>query len=114
MMEKYLDMRNKYAKLEVDNVYILKSGNKMYPMQIHRIISKYLHKISEIKKKSPHVLRHTFATHLMNKGADIRVVKDLLGHANLSTTQIYTHISIDRLKSIYNQAHPGAGNKKDD
>ncbi len=83
----------------------------MYPMAVHRIINKYLQNITDIKKKSPHILRHTFATHLMNQGADIRAVKDLLGHANLSTTQIYTHTSIDHLKNIYARAHPSGSSK---
>ncbi len=108
ILEKYLEERNIYADPSVLNTFILKTGKAMYPMMVHRIISKYLGKISDIKKKSPHVLRHTFATHLMNQGADIRVVKDLLGHANLSSTQIYTHTSIDHLKSVYARAHPGA------
>jgi len=95
----------------VPEVFLLKSGKPMYPMIVHRIINKYLQKIADIKKKSPHVLRHSFATHLMNQGADIRAVKDLLGHANLSTTQIYTHTSIDHLKSIYARAHPSGSSK---
>jgi integrase/recombinase XerC len=112
MLLKYLKMRDSYSKAEINNVFVLENGRKMYPMLVHRIISKYLQKISDIKKKSPHILRHTFATHLMNQGADIRAVKDLLGHANLSTTQIYTHTSIERLKKIYAQAHPGAAEIK--
>lgn len=106
----YLDLRPSFALPAVNEVFVLRSGKKMYAMAIQRIVSKYLEKIAEIKKKSPHVLRHSFATHLINKGADIRAVKDLLGHVNLSTTQIYTHVSIDHLKSIYSRAHPGVKN----
>ena len=70
------------------------------------MVHKYLAKVSDIKKKSPHVLRHTAATHMLDRGADIRAVKEILGHENLSTTQIYTHVSIERLKSTYKKAHP--------
>ncbi len=107
----YLPLRQVQVLAGIEKVFILESGEPMYPMAIHRIIGKYLQNISDIKKKSPHVLRHSFATHLMNQGADIRAVKDLLGHANLSTTQIYTHTSIDHLKDVYARAHPGGSGK---
>jgi integrase/recombinase XerC len=110
-LQKFLKEREIHAKPDVQNLFILKTGNKMYPMAVHRIINKYLQKIADINKRSPHILRHTFATHMMNQGADIRAVKDLLGHANLSTTQIYTHTSIDHLKKIYTRAHPGGSDK---
>jgi integrase/recombinase XerC len=110
-LRKYLQIRKQHVNPGVENLFILKSGNKMYPVAVHRIISKYLRKVTDINKRSPHIFRHTFATHLMNQGADIRAVKDLLGHANLSTTQIYTHTSIDHLKKIYTRAHPGGSDK---
>ncbi len=111
ILEQYLAIRPQYADKSVDNIFVLKSGKKMYPMAVQRIVKKYLSQVSQIRKKSPHVLRHTYATHLLNAGADIRVVKDLLGHENLSTTQVYTHLSIEHLKKIYQQAHPRATNK---
>jgi site-specific recombinase XerD len=73
---------------------------------VHRIVTKYLSKVSDIEKKSPHVLRHSAATHMLDNGADLRAVKEILGHENLSTTQIYTHVSIERLKTSYKKAHP--------
>ena len=83
-------------------------GTKVYAKLVYRIVKKYIGKISSINKKSPHILRHTFATHMLNNGADINAIKELLGHANLSATQVYTHNTIEKLKSVYKQAHPRA------
>lgn len=81
-------------------------GNRLYPEYVYRVVNKYLSKVTELKKKSPHILRHSSATHMLDKGADLRAVKEILGHENLSTTQIYTHVSIERLKSTYKKSHP--------
>jgi integrase/recombinase XerC len=83
-------------------------GKKLYPRYVYNSVHKYLDKITTISKKSPHVLRHTFATHLMNNGADLNAVKELLGHSSLAATQIYTHNSIEKLKDIHKKAHPKA------
>ncbi|HEX3385294.1 MAG TPA: tyrosine-type recombinase/integrase [Mucilaginibacter sp.] len=87
---------------------VTNKGIEAYPKLIYLIVQKYLSYISTQDKKSPHVLRHTFATSLLNRGADLNAIKELLGHANLSATQVYTHNSVERLKSIYKQAHPKA------
>ncbi len=89
-------------------VFLSNRGLRLYPKAVYNIVSHYINLVSDIEKKSPHVIRHTFATHLLNRGADLRAVKELLGHESLSTTQIYTHVTADRLKRIYEQAHPKA------
>ena len=80
----------------------------MYEKFVKRIVKYYLSEATTLDKKSPHVLRHTFATHMLNKGADLNVIKELLGHSSLSATQVYTHNSLEKLKSVYKQAHPRA------
>jgi site-specific recombinase XerD len=89
-------------------LFVNSSGRRLSRRHIERIVSAEVAKVSQQKKKSPHVLRHSFATHLLDHGADIRAVKELLGHASLSTTQIYTHMSKEHLLKVYKQAHPRA------
>lgn len=109
LLVKYLEVK-KSENLHNNSLTLIvtNKGAEAYPKFIYLIVQKYLSYISTQNKKSPHVLRHTFATSLLNRGADLNAIKELLGHANLSATQVYTHNSVERLKSIYKQAHPKA------
>lgn len=91
-----------------DSLLLTAKGQVVYPKMIYRIITGFLNLVTTLDKKSPHVLRHSFATHLLNRGADLNAIKELLGHANLSATQVYTHNTFEKLKDIYKQAHPRA------
>jgi integrase/recombinase XerC len=91
-----------------DWLFVTDKGNKMYPKFVYLKVVHYLSLVTGIDKKSPHVLRHTFATHMLNHGADLNAIKELLGHANLAATQVYTHNSFSKIKDIYKQAHPRA------
>ncbi len=87
-------------------LFQMKSGKKMYEKFVYRLVNEYLSMITTIDKTSPHVLRHTFATHMLNNGADLNAIKELLGHSSLAATQVYTHNTVEKLKSIHKQAHP--------
>ena len=103
----YKDQRNHLEVINNGDVLILsKNGNKVSESFVYRLINDYFSTVSKKEKKSPHVLRHSFATHLLNNGADLNSVKELLGHASLSSTQIYTHSSLAELKKVYQEAHP--------
>jgi integrase/recombinase XerC len=107
-IEEYRSVRNREVdRQEHGKLLVNDSGGPLYPLMVYRTIRKYLGPAS-VEKKSPHVLRHTFATHLLNRGAEINAVKDLLGHSSLAATQVYTHNTMEKLKKIFDQAHPKA------
>ena len=104
IIKEYLTPRGEIKRKEP--LIITETGKRIYPRFVYRKINRYLSIVSDIKKRSPHILRHSAATHMLDNGADLRAVKEILGHENLSTTQIYTHVSIERLKSTYKKSHP--------
>jgi len=107
LIKRYMAVRSQLAHIEDDRyLFLLKSGYKLYDSLVYRLINHYFSIVTSKEKKSPHILRHTFATHLLNQGADLNAVKELLGHASLSSTQVYTHNSITALKKAHKAAHP--------
>lgn len=108
-LKNYIEVRNtEFDSSKLDFFFVTDKGEKLYERFVYRVVNKYLNLVTTIEKKSPHVLRHTFATHMLNHGADLNAIKELLGHANLSATQVYTHNTFEKLKTIYKQAHPRA------
>ncbi|HEX8060448.1 MAG TPA: tyrosine-type recombinase/integrase [Cyclobacteriaceae bacterium] len=109
LLKEYREVRDReVVKVDPEYFFVTESGKKLYPVLVNRITKRFLSKVP-IQKKSPHVLRHTYATHLLNKGAEINAVKDLLGHSSLAATQVYTHNTIEKLKEVFNKAHPKSG-----
>jgi len=110
-IQNYIDIKQKAFPTNDTSLFVTDKGAKVYAEFIYRLVNKQLAGLTS-SKKSPHVLRHSFATHMLNNGADLNTIKELLGHANLSATQVYTHNSIEQLKTIYNNSHPRAKLKK--
>ena len=104
-IERYLELRKEVVTTS-RFLFITEKGNKLYETLVYRVVNSYFSNVSKKEKKSPHLLRHSFATHLLNEGADLNSVKELLGHASLASTQVYTHNSVEKMKKVYNQAHP--------
>ncbi|CAM1342948.1 tyrosine-type recombinase/integrase [Tenacibaculum amylolyticum] len=104
-IEKYLKLKKEIG-VENEFLFVTSKGNKIYETLVYRVINSYFSMISAKVKCSPHILRHTFATQLLNKGADLNSVKELLGHSSLASTQVYTHNSLEQLKQVFNKAHP--------
>lgn len=109
IINEYLDIRNRtFPDAENSYFFFTDKGKQLYEKFVYRVVNKYLRFVTTMEKRSPHVLRHTFATHMLNRGADLNAIKEILGHSNLSATQIYTHTTFEKLKTIYKQAHPRA------
>ena len=108
LFEEYILLRNAEFGTESGSFFLTAKGEVVYAKLIYRVVKKYLSLVTTLEKKSPHVLRHSFATHLLNRGADLNAVKELLGHSNLAATQVYTHTTTDKLQKVYKQAHPRA------
>lgn len=104
----YSKVRNDMTLNNHHYLFVTNKGKQLYPKLVYRIVNYYVSRVSTINKRSPHILRHTFATQMLNAGADLNAIKELLGHANLSATEVYTHNSFQKLKKTYNQAHPRA------
>ena len=104
----YIKVRDEAVSRGADAFFVLNNGRRMYPMAVYRIVKRNLSKVVALKKRSPHVLRHTFATAMLNNHAELRAVKELLGHESLVTTEVYTHTTFEELKKVYEQAHPRA------
>ena len=107
-IREYQQLKKKNFEQPVDFLLTTEKGKKLYPKYAYLLVNQYLGQASTLDKKSPHVLRHTFATHLMNNGADLNAVKELLGHSSLASTQVYTHNTIEKLKDVHKKAHPKA------
>ena len=107
-IEAYIKLRNQELETRDAFFFLTSKGKKVYDKLIYRVVQKNLSLVTTLEKKSPHVLRHSYATHLLNRGADLNAVKELLGHANLAATQVYTHTSMEKLQNVYKQAHPRA------
>ncbi len=104
----YLDGKKENFSENINHLFVTDKGKPIYQKLVYRIVNQRLGEVTTLDKKSPHVLRHTFATHMLDHGADINSIKEILGHANLSATQVYTHNTIEKLKKVYKQAHPRA------
>lgn len=108
-LKRFIQIKKEFLEgVETSYLFVNNKGEKLYPMFVYRLVKDHLSAVTTASKRSPHILRHSFATHMLNNGADINSIKEILGHANLAATQVYTHTTFEKLKEIYKQAHPRA------